>query len=94
MLPRPPIPGIPGVRPVMPPIIRPIIPSVTPAEKPQTTVYVGKIAPTVENDFMLSVLQVGQLMYNIRSFCTYLRTLGSFPLFLLYVYAVFEAFHS
>lgn len=57
VLPRPPIPGIPGVRPVMPPIIRPIIPSVTPAEKPQTTVYVGKIASTVENDFMLSVLQ-------------------------------------
>ncbi|XP_024023897.1 RNA-binding protein 25 isoform X2 [Morus notabilis] len=57
VLPRPPVPGIPGVRPIIPPIVRPVIPSVTPAEKPQTTVYVGKIAPTVENDFMLSVLQ-------------------------------------
>lgn len=71
VLPRPPVPGIPGVRPIIPPIVRPVIPSVTPAEKPQTTVYVGKIAPTVENDFMLSVLQVG-FVYNIRSFCAYL----------------------
>ncbi|CAI0462553.1 unnamed protein product [Linum tenue] len=55
---RPLVPTIPGVRPIIPPIIRPVIPSVTPAEKPQTTVYVGKISPTVENDFMLSLLQV------------------------------------
>ncbi|CAI0462552.1 unnamed protein product [Linum tenue] len=54
---RPLVPTIPGVRPIIPPIIRPVIPSVTPAEKPQTTVYVGKISPTVENDFMLSLLQ-------------------------------------
>ena len=60
VLPRPPIPGIPGVRPIIPPIVRPVIvPSVTPAEKPQTTVYVGRIAPTVENEFILSLLQVG-----------------------------------
>ncbi|XP_062110288.1 RNA-binding motif protein 25 isoform X3 [Humulus lupulus] len=59
VLSRPPIPGIPGVRPIIPPIVRPaIVPSVTPAEKPQTTVYVGKIAPTVENDFILALLQV------------------------------------
>lgn len=56
---RPSIPVIPGVRPMIPPVIRPVVPSVTPAEKPQTTVYVGKIAPSVENDFMLSLLQVG-----------------------------------
>ncbi|EEF36991.1 conserved hypothetical protein [Ricinus communis] len=49
------VPGIPGVRPV--PIVRPGVPSVTPAEKPLTTVYVGKIAPTVDNDFMLSLLR-------------------------------------
>ncbi|KAL5552903.1 hypothetical protein UlMin_040304 [Ulmus minor] len=56
---RPLVPGIPGVRPIIPPVVRPaIVPSVTPAEKPQTTVYVGKIAPTVENDFMLSLLQL------------------------------------
>ncbi|XP_015894679.3 RNA-binding motif protein 25 [Ziziphus jujuba] len=55
---RPPVPGIPGIRPIIPPVVRPaVVPSVTPAEKPQTTVYVGKIAPTVENDFMLSLLQ-------------------------------------
>lgn len=57
---RPPIPGIPGIRPIIPPVVRPaVVPSVTPAEKPLTTVYVGKIAPTVENDFMLSLLKVG-----------------------------------
>ncbi|XP_062159370.1 RNA-binding motif protein 25 isoform X4 [Alnus glutinosa] len=55
---RPPIPGVPGVRPIMPPVVRPaFVPPVTPAEKPQTTVYVGKIASTVENEFMLSLLQ-------------------------------------
>ncbi|CAN0892919.1 RNA-binding motif protein 25 [Linum grandiflorum] len=54
---RPMVPNIPGVRPFIPPIIRPAVPSVTPAEKPQTTVYVGKISPSVKNDFMLSLLQ-------------------------------------
>ncbi|KAJ4830036.1 hypothetical protein Tsubulata_027693 [Turnera subulata] len=56
--PRPLVPIVPGVRPIVPPVVRPAVPSVTPAEKPQTTVYVGKIAPTVENDFMLSILQI------------------------------------
>ncbi|KAE9614436.1 putative RNA recognition motif domain, PWI domain-containing protein [Lupinus albus] len=56
---RPPVAGVPAVRPVIPPVIRPVIvPSVTPAEKPQITVYVGKIAPTVENDFMLNLFQL------------------------------------
>ncbi|XP_050375050.1 RNA-binding motif protein 25 isoform X2 [Argentina anserina] len=55
---RPPMPGIPGVRPILPPVVRPALPTVTPAEKPQTTVYVGKIAPTVDNDFMLYLLQL------------------------------------
>ncbi|XP_010247927.1 PREDICTED: RNA-binding protein 25 isoform X2 [Nelumbo nucifera] len=55
---RPPVPGIRGVPPIVPPVIRPVIPIVAPTEKPQTTVYVGKIAPTVENDFMLSLLRL------------------------------------
>ncbi|KAK7407260.1 hypothetical protein VNO78_09013 [Psophocarpus tetragonolobus] len=56
---RPPVAGIPTVRPIIPPVIRPMVPpSVTPAEKPQNTVYIGKIAPTVENEFMLSLLQL------------------------------------
>jgi len=56
---RPPVAGIPAVRPIIPPVVRPVVaPSVTPAEKPQNTVYIGKIAPTVENEFMLSLLQV------------------------------------
>ncbi|KAL8121226.1 RNA-binding motif protein 25-like isoform X1 [Apium graveolens] len=54
---RPPVPGVRG--PVIAPVIRPGgIPGVTPAEKPQTTVYVGKIASTVDNDFILSILQL------------------------------------
>ncbi|XP_059656054.1 RNA-binding motif protein 25 isoform X2 [Cornus florida] len=57
ILSRPPVPGIRP--PIIPPVVRPsVAPSVTPAEKPQTTVYVGKIASTVENDFMLSLLQL------------------------------------
>lgn len=57
-VPRAPV-GIPGVRPTLPPVVRPaILPTVMPAEKPQTTVYIGKIAPTVGNDFMLSLLSV------------------------------------
>ncbi|XP_057948923.1 RNA-binding motif protein 25 isoform X2 [Malania oleifera] len=56
-LPRPPIPGIRG--PIIPAVVRPaVVPIITPAETPQTTVYVGKIAPTVENDFMLSLLRL------------------------------------
>ncbi|XP_050208146.1 RNA-binding motif protein 25 isoform X2 [Mercurialis annua] len=54
---RPLVPGIPGVRPIIFPIIRPAVPSITPAEKPQTTVYIGKISPSVDNDFMLSLLR-------------------------------------
>ncbi|CAF2075665.1 BnaC01g43120D [Brassica napus] len=54
---RPPIPGMPGLRPVMPPMIRPVLAPFAPsAEKPQTTIYIGKIA-TVENDFMMSILE-------------------------------------
>ncbi|KAF8046128.1 hypothetical protein N665_4007s0002 [Sinapis alba] len=54
---RPPIPGMPGLRPVMPPMIRPVLaPFAPPVEKPQTTIYIGKIA-TVENDFMMSILE-------------------------------------
>ncbi|GMH20717.1 hypothetical protein Nepgr_022558 [Nepenthes gracilis] len=60
MVPSLPRPLIPGIRPpIIPPAVRPpILPIVTPADKPQTTVYVGKIALTVENDFVLSLLQL------------------------------------
>lgn len=59
---RPPVAGIPTVRPIIPPVVRPMVaPSATPAEKPQNTVYIGKIASTVENEFMLSLLQVNFL---------------------------------
>uniref|UniRef100_A0A7N0UJJ6 RNA-binding protein 25 n=2 Tax=Kalanchoe fedtschenkoi TaxID=63787 RepID=A0A7N0UJJ6_KALFE len=58
LLSRPPVPGVPGVRPMILPVIRPAVVPVTPAEKPQTTVWVGKIAPTVDNDFILSLLQL------------------------------------
>ncbi|XP_048503385.1 RNA-binding motif protein 25 isoform X3 [Beta vulgaris subsp. vulgaris] len=56
-LPRPPFLGL---RPPMtPPIVRPpVVPIVAPVEKPQTTVYVGKIAPSVENDFIHSLLEL------------------------------------
>lgn len=56
-LPRPPFLGLRP--PVTLPVVRPpIIPVVAPAEKPQTTVYVGKIAPSVENDFIRSLLEL------------------------------------
>ncbi|KAE9613388.1 putative RNA recognition motif domain, PWI domain-containing protein [Lupinus albus] len=56
---RPPVAGIPGVHPIIPLTVRPVItPSVTPTDMPQTPVYVGKMAPTLENEFMLSLLQL------------------------------------
>ncbi|XP_078443020.1 splicing factor PWI domain-containing protein / RNA recognition motif (RRM)-containing protein [Wolffia australiana] len=55
---RPPVQGIPGAPPLVAPVVRPVVPLVAPAEKPQTTVYVGKIASTVENDFLESVLRL------------------------------------
>lgn len=56
---RPPIiPGIRGAPPVVPPTARPPTPAVTPPDKPPTAVYVGKIAPTVDNEFLLSLLRV------------------------------------
>ncbi|CAJ2647572.1 unnamed protein product [Trifolium pratense] len=62
---RPPVAGIPPLRPIIPPVVRPVVPpSVTPAEKQHTTVYIGKISPTVENEFMLSLLK---LCGNIKS---------------------------
>ncbi|XP_015076057.1 RNA-binding protein 25 isoform X3 [Solanum pennellii] len=53
-------PPIPMMRPpIIPPVARPAaIPSITQTEKPQTTVYVGKISSTAENEFMLSLLQL------------------------------------
>ncbi|XXG55326.1 hypothetical protein AAC387_Pa03g3023 [Persea americana] len=55
---RPPVPTIRGAPPIVTPVVRPVIPIVPPTEKPQTTVYVGKIAATVENDFLLSLLRL------------------------------------
>nr|XP_043612566.1 RNA-binding protein 25 [Erigeron canadensis] len=47
------------VRGPVPTIMRPPInPNIPQAEKPMTTIYVGKIASTVDNDFMLSLLQL------------------------------------
>ncbi|KAL7585379.1 hypothetical protein Lser_V15G44706 [Lactuca serriola] len=45
--------------PVVPTIIRRPINTITPAEKPITTVYVGKIASSVDNEFMLSLFLCG-----------------------------------
>uniref|UniRef100_A0A0D9X7U0 PWI domain-containing protein n=1 Tax=Leersia perrieri TaxID=77586 RepID=A0A0D9X7U0_9ORYZ len=56
---RPPImPGIRGAPLVVPPTARPPTPAVTPPDKPPTAVYVGKIAPTVDNEFLLSLLRL------------------------------------
>ncbi|XP_020522643.1 RNA-binding protein 25 isoform X1 [Amborella trichopoda] len=55
---RPPMPGIRVVPPIMSPPVRPAVPIIPMMEKPQTTVYVGKIATTVENDFLLSLLRL------------------------------------
>jgi len=63
---RPPVPGIRGS--IMPPVFRPAgVPSVTPTDKPQTTVYVGKIA-TVENDFILPLLELCGPVKNWKRF--------------------------
>ncbi|CAN4116169.1 unnamed protein product [Withania somnifera] len=54
---RPPIPMIRP--PIIPPAARPAaIAIIAQTEKPQTTVYVGKISSTAENEFMLSLLQL------------------------------------
>ncbi|KAG0523591.1 hypothetical protein BDA96_07G135800 [Sorghum bicolor] len=54
---RPPI--ISGIRAISPLVTaRPPAPAVTLPDKPPTAVYVGKIAPTVDNDFLLSLLRL------------------------------------
>lgn len=67
---RPPMPGMrPGpAPPIVTPALRPIAP-VPLVEKPQTTVYVGKIASTVDNDFLLSLLRVSTIypLYLVAS---------------------------
>ncbi|KAL5723767.1 hypothetical protein ACHQM5_007123 [Ranunculus cassubicifolius] len=55
---RPPVPVIRGVPPLSAAAVRPVVPLVAATEKPQTTVYVGKIASTVESDFILSLLRL------------------------------------
>ncbi|PKA67285.1 hypothetical protein AXF42_Ash004778 [Apostasia shenzhenica] len=57
-IPRLPIPGVRPISPMVTPIVRPAVPILPPAEKPQTTVYVGKIAQTVDNDFLLALLRI------------------------------------
>ncbi|XP_073118036.1 RNA-binding motif protein 25 isoform X2 [Elaeis guineensis] len=57
-LPRPPVTGIRGVPPIVTPVVRPVVPVVAPTEKPQTTAYVGKIALTVDDEFLLSLLRL------------------------------------
>ncbi|KAF7095838.1 hypothetical protein CFC21_097902 [Triticum aestivum] len=52
------IPGIRGAPPMVAPPARPPAPAVTPADKPPTAVYVGKIAPTVDNGLLLSLLRI------------------------------------
>ncbi|XP_021842906.1 RNA-binding motif protein 25 isoform X2 [Spinacia oleracea] len=59
MVPQMPRPPFLGLRPPMTlPIVRPPVPVVMPVEKPQTTVYVGKIASSVESDFVRSLLEL------------------------------------
>ncbi|KAK3123402.1 hypothetical protein QOZ80_8AG0630090 [Eleusine coracana subsp. coracana] len=56
---RPPmITGIRGIPPVVTPVVRPPALVAAPSDKPPTAVYVGKIAPTVDNDFLLSLLRL------------------------------------
>ncbi|KAL3835565.1 hypothetical protein ACJIZ3_010301 [Penstemon smallii] len=66
----PPLARLPGVGihgPIVPPVVRPFaIASVTSNDNPQTTVYIGKISSTVENDFMLSLLQLCGPLKNWR----------------------------
>lgn len=68
---RPPVPTIRGAPPIVTPVVRPVIPIVPPTEKPQTTVYVGKIAATVENDFLLSLLRVSCQFFGAVGFSSY-----------------------
>uniref|UniRef100_A0A803L0I3 RNA-binding protein 25 n=1 Tax=Chenopodium quinoa TaxID=63459 RepID=A0A803L0I3_CHEQI len=60
MVPQLPRPPFLGLRPPLTlPVVRPpVVPVALPPEKPQTTVYVGKIAPSVENDFIRSLLEL------------------------------------
>jgi len=67
---RPPI--ISGIRAISPLVTaRPPAPAVTLPDKPPTAVYVGKIAPTVDNDFLLSLLRVCLLFSYMFFRCTY-----------------------
>lgn len=77
-------PLIPLRGPIVSPLLRPnVVPNVPTVEKPQTTVYVGKIAPTVENDFILSLLQVSYLLCTLFvSHAIYLFTVDIYFLFL------------
>uniref|UniRef100_A0A1D1ZM47 RNA-binding protein 25 n=1 Tax=Anthurium amnicola TaxID=1678845 RepID=A0A1D1ZM47_9ARAE len=54
----PPIQGVHRLPAIIPPAVRQPFPASVPMEKPQTTIYVGKIASTVENEFMESLLRL------------------------------------
>ena len=83
---RPPIiSGIRAIPPLVAPSARPPAPSVTLADKPPTAVYVGKIAPTVDNDFLLSLLRVCLLFSYMFFSCMYGRV-DFFPFYQYHFY--------
>jgi RNA-binding protein 25 len=65
---RPPVPPVapdPAVAPVAP--VSPV-PAVAPVDTTHFKIYIGKIAATVDNDFVLSLLQV--LLLLLLSCCS------------------------
>lgn len=85
---RPPIiSGIRAIPPLVAPTARPPAPAVTLADKPPTAVYVGKIAPTVDNDFLLSLLRVCLLFSYMFFRCTYGRVIF-FPLQVPFLFVI------
>jgi len=83
---RPPIiSGIRAILPLVAPSARPPAPAVTLADKPPTAVYVGKIAPTVDNDFLLSLLRVCLLFSYMFFSCMYGRV-DFFPFYQYHFY--------
>lgn len=67
------ISGIRAIPPLVAPTARPPAPAVKLADKPPTAVYVGKIAPTVDSDFLLSLLRVCLSFSYMFLTCTYGR---------------------
>jgi RNA-binding protein 25 len=66
-----PVAPVPAVAPIAPvPAVAPVapVPAVAPVDTPQFKIYIGKIAATVDNDFVLSLLQV--LLLLLLSCCS------------------------